>query len=239
MKDLKKRIESNISTPIIWYAIILATAVVFLIISSIITHFTSDSNWWGFLFLNFGYGTFASFVVSLLIDIGNTRRNNKILDSKYDLLTSECKNDCSKLSAYAYHRFKSLYKSEKEIIFEDCVDRVLNPEYDHTKINEIDHEFASSEIIFSIKELKKSADRLIDMIPFCYDEKTNANLRDNIKNISAACRDFDYYWAHRNKKYDRLLETVGILKNAIINTFPELKDEFEKPYIIYNSKDVK
>lgn len=239
MKDLKKRIESNISTPIIWYAIILATAVVFLIISSIITHFTSDSNWWGLLLLNFGYGTFASLVVSVLIDIGNTKRNNKMLDEKYCLLTSQCKKDCRFLSKVAYYDFKGLYKSDEELPFEKCVDKVINPEYDHSLITEDDHNIKSADLFSVINRLQKSADRLIDMIPYCYDERTNSELMNNVQEISQVCRELDYCRTHLNRKKDRLLKTAEDLKTAIINTFPELKDEFEKPYIIYNSKDVK
>ena len=89
-----------------------------------------------------------------------------MLDSKYDLLTSECKNDCRFLSKVAYYDFKGLYKSDEKLPFEKCVDKVITPEYDHSLITEDEHNIKSADLFSVINRLQKSADRLIDMIPY-------------------------------------------------------------------------
>lgn len=228
MKDLKKRIESNISTPIKWYGIILSTAIVFIIISCIISFFTNNQNWWGLLFLNFGYGTFASLIVSLLIDIGNTKRSKYILDSKYELLTRECKDRCDRLRHSVWNCMEDICSNSDVMTYEECIEEALTPNYDTSFMDEEQyHEYLYS-VVEAVDSLREAAEKLTVIIPFCYDEKINVGFCDNLRKLSCNCkmikRDCD------NKRYDRCFNNLICIKNSIIRCFPELENDFTKPY---------
>lgn len=228
MKDLKKRIESNISTPIIWYAIILATAVVFLVISSIITHFTSDSNWWGLLLLNFGYGTFASLVVSVLIDIGNTKRQRIMLDSKHDLLIEKCVRTCYSLRDCVRDCMDEIYSIDKPMTYEEYVENAFSPDYDTSFMDEEQYREELERVITVIGSLEEAARELVKLIPYVYDEKTNKEFLSEINKIDYCCRciknDYNY------NRYDRLVSRMKAMKNVITKAFPKLNDVFTTPY---------
>lgn len=186
----KKKKESIISTPIRWYGLILLIAIIFLSLSCIIIKKTGDEkNWWGLLLLNFGYGTFASLIVSLLIDIGNTKRGKEEKNNQYMFwhsnLISESKS-LGKMLMFAVDKYsKDKVDSEKEYNLEELIDAVLKKDSLREKRIEI-LKNCIDKIKTQCNNLKENA------IYFNSNPKITDEYIDNLKMIIKICTSINF-----------------------------------------------
>ena len=225
MKKFLRMIQSSFSTPALIYISIFIIACCFLALSRFIC---DDGSWWGNMWLNFGYGTFASLVVSLLIDIGNTKRNKKTLEAKYRLITSKCVQKRYSLLSCVRMCMEEIYSSCDPMTYEEYVEEALNPNYDPSLMDEEQYVNELYGVVVALDSLKESAEELIKMIPYCYDEKINDSLLSELNIIIRACRLIkrDY----TSKSYLRCVNNIKCMKNPITRAFPELYDDFTNPY---------
>ncbi|SEH86837.1 hypothetical protein SAMN02910265_03119 [Ruminococcus flavefaciens] len=225
MKINLKKNPSFISTPYYIYLAILCFAVAFLFISYYICE---NKSWWSNLWLNFGYGTFASFVVSLLIDIGNTKRNQNILNTKYRIITSDCIERCYRLREKVRNSMEELYSYYEPMTYDEFVDEGLNPNYNPDEVSENCYDRVLSAVVYEADKLKESADKLVEIIPICFDDRINGKMRHNLKVISSYCNSIRQYY--NEDEYKSCVYRIKRVKNYIIRSFPELKDDFLNPY---------
>lgn len=220
-----KRIRQFISTPLYVYIIIFIISAAFILVS----YFLENSNWWQSSLLNFGCGGLASLVVSAIIDIGNTRRSRTESKSKYDIITRECINCCIILRDCVKDREKERYDLSRAMTYKEYVKEALDPNYEP---NEMDDDYYFSflyDVVYDINKIKTACDKLLSVIPICYDENLNSDLYKNVRNLSYHCRRIDILFDR--KQLVRCVESIGSLDDRIIRTFPELEQLFKDPYI--------
>lgn len=223
-----------ISTPLYVYIIILIISTVLIFVSY---HF-ENGNWWQGFLLNFGCGGLASLVVSAIIDNGNTRRSRTESKSKYDIITRECTNCCIILRDCVKDKEEERYDLSGSMTYKEYVKEALNPEYEP---NEMDDDYYFNflyDVVYTITKIKSACDKLLGIIPVCYDVYLNSNLYKNVKSLSSQCRRIEILFDR--KQYNRCVDNIERLDDLIIITFPDLKQAFKAPYIRdYDEEDEK
>ena len=184
--------------------------------------------WWQNLWLNLGAGTFASLIVSLIIDIGNTYRSNLEHEFRYNVLTKDCIYNCHELRKVVRDCKEEMYSNYEALTFESFIDESLIPEYALKEMSEEEYRERLFNVIYSINNLKESVDKLIEIIPICLDENINDKLLHNLRRVSLFCRIVDGEYDKDN--YKECIKSIKHLKDIIIDAFPELEDDFTKPY---------
>lgn len=226
-----KKNKPIISTSIWIYLIIFVIFLAFILISV----FLSDCEWWKNLWLNFGYGTFASLFVSILIDIGNTYRSNKESDKKYCFVVGECINCCYALRSSVMEREQFRYDLGEPMTYKEYVEEALNPDYEPTEMDDNEYDDFLFEVIYSVDKLAEAADKLASLIPFCYDSNINERLAYSIKSLTLSCRNIRRYYDKND--YKNCVNSISRLGGKIIRVFPELKNAFTSPYTEKNNED--
>ena len=82
----RTRPEEWLTTPLVWYGIILAAGAGFCLLAAVLRG--------NELLVGLGSGTIASLLVALLIDVGNTRRKDRNDREQFTRLQDELKTDC-------------------------------------------------------------------------------------------------------------------------------------------------
>ena len=228
---MKKSKQPIISTPLWIYLCIFGLFVTFILISVLIC----KSEWWKNLWLNFGYGTFASLVVSALIDIGNTFRSKKESDEKYRFIIRECINCCYAIRGSVMERKQFRYDLDEPMTYKEYVEEALNPQYEQTEMDDDYYDQFLFEVIYYIDKLFDAADKLTGIIPLCYDCNINERLSYNIQTLASNCRSIRRYYDKNDYKY--CVKLISRLGDKIVRTFPELKDAFTNPYTEESEED--
>lgn len=228
---MKKSKQPIISTPLWIYICILVLFVTFILISILIC----ESEWWKNLWLNFGYGTFASLVVSALIDIGNTYRSKKESTEKYRFVIRECINCCLAIRGGVMEREQFRYDLGEPMTYKEYVEEALNPQYEENEMDDDYYDQFLFEVIYQIDKLSEASDKLASIIPLCYDSNINERLSSNIKALVSNCRSIRRYYDKND--YKNCVKLISRLGDKIVRAFPELKDEFTNPYTEESEED--
>lgn len=212
-------------------------AVIFLTISLLIAepgYETQCATWWGNLFLNVGYGTIASIVVTLLVDIGNTARQQKQDKKAFERLNAELRELCAELPSEmyiaVYETFgyadsqKHTFKEWTQKLFEDCQAERNKQEREITSI--VQHVSA----IHKAASQLKSDIRIISNNAFV-DEEYERKLS---KLMSACSR------LKRNAAEETYVVCIKLitddLTNAIVALFNDLSADYTR---VYNETEYK
>lgn len=220
-----KRIRQFISTPLYVYIIIFIISAAFILVS----YSLENSNWWQSSLLNFGCGGLASLVVSAIIDNGNTRRSRTESKSKYDIITRECKNCCIILRDCVKDREDERYGLSEPMTYKEYVKEALDPVYEPNEMDDDDYFKFLYDVVYTITKIKDACDKLLGIIPICYDENLNSDLYKNVRNLSSHCRRIEILFDR--EQYNRCVENIGRLDDRVIMAFPDLKQVFKNSYI--------
>ena len=235
MRKKNEKSKICITTPWWIYLSSATLAIIFLVFSLFLIK--SDCGpqgdaWWGNLFLNVGYGTIASVVVTFLVDIGNTKRQ-QIQDKKeFDRLNAELKELCAELPSEMYIAvYESFgYTNNEKRTFEQWtktlfVDGAIDNGVHEREIKNItQHIF---EIKKAIAQLKRDS-RIFGNNPYVNDEyeKKLNKLRSCASIVIRNSNEYNYTVCSQ--------KIAQQLKDSIIELYDDLTVDYTR---IYNEED--
>lgn len=218
-----KTVNKLISTPIWVYIGTLTTSVIILLIICIFSTDSQCSN----VCVGIGTGLVSSVVVSLIIDIGNTARDNKKYDIQFRRLCSNLKRECSELPSVVYDSVYGYrgYDDNHERTYEKWVtDLFESSDSSEECVNQIRY------VIQQIEEIQNASSELLTV---CKSRLDNPNITEqfenNIEKMQSVCtriiRDF------KRKEYDSCKSALlKEMKEKIISTFDSLEEDFTREY---------
>lgn len=229
----KNKIETrrNLSTPAKVYVIASICAVVFLIISVILSFCKCNAcncSWWSNLFLNVGYGTVASILVTLFVDIGNTKRQRIIDHRMFIRLNASLKELCADLpcemNTAVYEAFgyddndKRTFAQWSQKLFSDGV-----KESEKQK-REIDH------IIQQIAAIKKEATQLKSDLRFQPNNQyVTSEFEEKLKRLLRACSRITL--DAKTMQYPSCARTIAEdFGQAVVDLYEELSADYSCSY---------
>lgn len=217
------------STPIWAYTIALVCAVLFVGISVWISccKCSSCCSWWSAFFLNVGYGTFASIIVTVLVDIGNTKRQQKKDKMAFDRLNADLKELCIDLPSEMYTAVYEVfgYDENSKRPFTQWTnklfsDKTSDPEKQKREI---------AYVIQHISSIKKVAAQLKSDLKYLPDNQyIDVGYEQKIKEIIASCTRIKH--AANKPDYASCVRNIEELKGAIIELYSELSADYSRDY---------
>lgn len=216
--------KKHFGTPIWVYIAVLLVAIALLVVPQLLV----CESLLGSLLTNVGYSVTASLVFAVIVDIGNTVRENEKKRQITSIITAEWRREFFSLRASVQEVVETKYGSDSEKrTFTEWLQLALQKDADAD-----DDEYWKYvyEVIYPIGKIKSSATVLLDRTIMHLDDLDDAQgFRAAVKNIAAVssiiCRSFD------EEEYDKLQYRIDkVLIPKFLGLYPEYKVFFEEPY---------
>ena len=225
---MKKIIERYLTTPIWCYVILIVVLIfakfnIFLMEESMIS--------------NFFCGVLVTFFTTIIIDFGNTRRQQMQTKEMKERLKSGLKCVCEELPYYAYECANEIinYSEYKKRSFSEWNNIIFSP-LDITGNIDENHKEQIRYYMQNLIEINKRSDEFLNLINYYqqyFTDEDESLIKDieALKSVSKRARiEFNSNDINmgNNTKMENLI--VKNLSEKIIKVFPELKTIYEEPY---------
>lgn len=182
--------------------------------------------WYRDLFTNLGYGVFASTIVALFIDMGNTKVAVKKDQHVFDMLNAKLKDECANLPSELYTSVYECcgYGLERKLTYHSWLDMLFPVEITEKNEKEIRY------FLQQIDTIKTVATQLHESIKVHYG---NAFITEQylklLTKLIGMCKILQQN--AKRKQFDRVNGMLDKeIKCAICDLFPSLEHDFTRAY---------
>lgn len=220
----KKGYYAVLSTPSWVYLIAVSLSILFICIS----YCTESSIWYIELLKNLGYGIAASTGVSLLIDIGSTKRERKQECMIYARMTADLKNACKELPSEVYTAVYEAfgYDSMDKYTFDEWICRLFTNNANHYERQKKEIKCA----VQAISLIKQKAVELCEVMKaFLDNECVTEELEKNVKQLISFSSRIERELNREN--YDECKNIITKeMKKCILKIFEDLEVDYTREY---------
>ena len=229
---MKKVIERYLTTPIWCYVILLLILIGEYILAKFNILLIEES-----ILSNIFCGVLVTFFTTIIIDFGNTRRQQMQTKEMKERLKSGLKCVCEELPYYAYECANEIinYSEYKKRSFSEWNNIIFSPLETTGNIDE-NHKGQIRYYMQNLIEINKRSDEFLNLINYYQQYFTDEDepLIKDIKALKSVSRRAKIEFnsndinMENNTKMKNLI--VKNLPEKIIKVFPELKTIYEEPY---------
>lgn len=233
-KKLECKTTKVLSTPILIYLIAIVCSVIFFGLSVLLSpcEHRDSGGWWSALFLNLGYGSLASIFVTVLVDIGNTRRQRQKDKLIFNRLNADLNELCAELPSEMYIAVYEVfgYNENGKHTFEQWTDTLFSDKVSDRAKQEKEIRY----IIQHISLIKKAAAQLKSDFKYLPENQyIDSDYKKKLGQIIGACLRIVRTVEKSDYKGCARIITED-LKSAVVGLYSELKSDYSR---FYNEED--
>lgn len=224
LRKIQGEYRRHFSTYFGVYALVFTVAITFIVISVK----QPDESFWRNLLSNVGYSIIASVVFAILVDYGNTARENEKNAEVKAILTAEWRQEFLKLRTAVQDVVENRYGSSNEKYnFSQWLEKALSKE---DEMSEEEYWNDVFEVVCHVTRIHTLSSILLDrtfaVIGYLNDAK---ELKAKVKTVEAVSSLIDR--AFDDEDYKGLLHSIGeVLISRFLKIVPEYTNYFYEPY---------